>query len=101
MSGAKTHKGSANPILNFYYTFPYVLLIACAGNEFFLVCCYLLKWSTGPAAAPLLWQHIATVCFPIFVFKQAMNFVQLYDAAGEIALIDYREHKAKQTDAAK
>jgi hypothetical protein len=27
MSAAKTHKGSDNPILNFYYTFPHALLV--------------------------------------------------------------------------
>jgi hypothetical protein len=28
LSNAKTHKGSANPILNFYYTFPHALLVS-------------------------------------------------------------------------
>jgi phosphatidylglycerophosphate synthase len=32
-SGAKTHKGSKNPLLNFYYTFPYALLFFCVGDQ--------------------------------------------------------------------
>ncbi len=96
----KSHKGSKNQILNFYYTgfspkWPYVLLIACSGNEFFLVACYVLKFTSGPALAwaggielvKLIWW----LNLPIFIFKQAMNIVQLYDAASEIALIDWRE----------
>lgn len=42
-SGAKSHKGGQNPLLNFYYCFPYVLLICCVGNEFYLVSQYLLS----------------------------------------------------------
>ncbi len=51
-----------------------MLLIACCGNEFFLVALYVAKFTAGPAIAfagglPLV-HLIAYVNFPIFVFKQ-------------------------------
>jgi len=99
MQRAVTHKGSKNWLLNVYYTAPYVLLIACCGNEFFLVALYVLKFTSGAAVAMIagipLVQFILYVNAPIFFYKQAMNVVQLYDAASEIALIDYREKYAQ------
>jgi len=92
-SGATSHKGSANPLLDFYYTFPYALLVFCVGNEFFLVALYLLPFWAGPSfviagAKYSLVTVLAYITFPIFFGKQFMNFVQLYDAAGEIAALD-------------
>ena len=46
----KTHKGSQNPLLNFYYTFPYALLVFCVGNEACFIALYLLSfdgWGKG------------------------------------------------------
>jgi len=52
--GATSHKGSANPLLNFYYTFPYALLVFCVGNELFLVALYLLQHWVGPTFSSLV-----------------------------------------------
>jgi len=43
--GATTHKGSDNALLNFYYTFPYALLIFCCGAEMMVVILYLLAFT--------------------------------------------------------
>lgn len=77
-SGSKTHKGSKNAMLNFYYTFPYALLVFCCGNELFVICAYLM----GHFQHELL-TLTATVSFPIFVAKQFMNFVQVRRKASE------------------
>jgi len=95
LMGETTHKGSKNPLLNFYYTFPYALLVFCVGNESYLVAQYLMKFWRGPAftiagISTDFVTVVAKVCFPIFVGKQFMNFVQLYDAAGEVAAYDLR-----------
>jgi len=83
-----THKGSKNPLLNFYYTFPYALLVFCVGNEFFFVCLYLLSFNTLITGYYTIVNGIMMVCFPIFFMKQFMNFVQLYDSIGEIVELD-------------
>jgi len=90
MQNKTSHKGSDNPILAFYYTKP-VLLVACCGNEFYFVTKYLLAtYKEGHALYPIL-NMVKLVTFWIFAFKQAMKFVQLYDASSEIAQIDYRD----------
>jgi len=105
-SGARSHKGSRNPWLNFYYTGRHVLLVCCVGNEFCLVSFYVAAFTHGPAIATFgAWtigavDAVMILSFPIFVFKQLMNFVQLYDAASEIAARDLRNHLAHPPAAA-
>lgn len=88
-----THKGSANPLLNFYYTFPYALLVHCVGNEAFFIALYLLSF---PSPYTDLIKTIAHISFPIFFMKQFMNVVQLVDAATEIADMDIKAAQAQQ-----
>jgi len=84
-----THKGSANPLLNFYYTFPYALLVFCVGNEMFFITLYLISW-WGSLSASL--RILCNVClygsFPIMALKQFMNIVQLYDSCNEVCEMD-------------
>ena len=82
-----THKGSRNPLLNFYYTFPYALLVFCVGNELCLVTLYLLAfpWDERWTA---VWSGLMYASFPICVLKQLMNVVQLYDACNEVCEMD-------------
>jgi len=86
--GENTHKDSKNPLLKFYYTFPYALLVFCVGNELFLICLYLLPFFKDAQIGGMI-EMTAYISFPIFFGKQFMNFVQLYDAAGEVAALDY------------
>lgn len=87
---ATTHKGSKNMLLNFYYTFPYALLVHCVGNEAFLVCLYLQYFSLFPSLSSLV-QLVLYVSFPVFCMKQFMNIVQLYDSVGEIVELDWQQ----------
>ena len=89
--GLKSHKGSNNVLLNFYYSFPF-LLIFCSGNELFFTMSYLLAFTEGPVlhfgdAKIGLFLAVAYVCFPLFVWKNFMNLVQMCDAAAEIAAL--------------
>jgi CDP-diacylglycerol--inositol 3-phosphatidyltransferase len=96
MEGKTTHKGSDNPLLNFYYSFPY-LLICCVGNEGFFIALYVLNFSAGPMlGASGLFSVLAWVFFPISAFKNFMNVVQLYDSCHVIASLDLKELKAKE-----
>lgn len=102
----ETHKGSKNPMLNFYYVeimsfwprLPW-LLVFCVGNEMFLVCLYMLSFTTGGSDGKAgsdfhyLYTLLAIVSFPIFFMKQFFNVIQLGDAAGEVADADYAEYQ--------
>ena len=83
----KTHKGSNNPLLNFYYTFPYALLVFCVGNEACFIALYLLsfKWSGG---VHTFLESALWLSAPICAAKQFMNVVQLYDACNEVCEMD-------------
>jgi hypothetical protein len=101
----ETHKGSKNPLLNFYYTalmgfwprLPYLLLF-CVGNEMFLVCMYMLSFPLSQEWSGL-YTLLATISFPIFFMKQVFNVIQLADAAGEVADADYVEHQKQNKGA--
>ncbi len=89
-----THKGSKNFLLNFYYTFPYALLVFCVGNEFCFVSLYLLAFSSSFSLYWLqLLRLVLYVSFPICAGKQFLNFVQLYDSCQEITEMDYSLHQ--------
>ncbi len=91
VQGKTTHKGSdSSALLNFYYTFPYALLVCCCGNEFFIMSLYLMPHY------PSAWlTNFAIINFPIFVFKQFMNVVQLWDSTQKLTAMDALEHNAK------
>lgn len=97
LEGKTTHKGSDNFLLNFYYSFP-ALLICCVGNEGCFVVLYLLKFTQGPLvfANVYLFELVFYVFLPISIFKNFMNVVQLYDAASVIATLDLQD-KLKQS----
>lgn len=94
LQGATTHKGSQNALLNFYYTFPFALLIFCVFNEMFLVCLYIkatvfVGWMIMPVFGVPLVDCCQYFAFPFFVFKQLMNVVQLWDSVA--GLLEYDE----------
>ena len=90
----QSHKGSQNAMLNFYYTFPYALLVFCVGNELCFVCLYLLafQWDEGWTR---VWSVLMYGSFPICVLKQVMNVIQLYDACNEVCEMDRPTKKVK------
>lgn len=89
--GATSHKGSPNKLLNFYYTFPYALMVFCCGNELFVMALYLYNFYPD---VPLVY-YVLVSCFPIFAAKQFMNVVQLYQCANDLVDMDIKEAHAK------
>jgi len=84
-----THKGSRNNWLNFYYTFPYALLVFCIGNEMFFVTLYLSAYSTSLNYYLIkLAEMLMYLSFPIMSIKQLMNVIQLYDSCNEVCEMD-------------
>ncbi|TPX44583.1 CDP-diacylglycerol---inositol 3-phosphatidyltransferase [Synchytrium endobioticum] len=93
MSGASSHKSiskDANTLLRLYYSNQHVLFLVCAGNELFFMTTYLLAPHDdvySPVEADSLARHGDAVrwlwwcSFPIFVFKQVTNAIQLVNAA--------------------
>lgn len=91
-----SHKGSENVWLNFYYTAPYWLFVACSGNELYIMAWYLL--GTPDYAKNTIISNISTVCLPIFVYKQIMNVVQLAHNVNNIVLLDVDTQAAPQNE---
>jgi CDP-diacylglycerol--inositol 3-phosphatidyltransferase len=92
-SGKTTHKGSENEWLNFYYGFP-TLFIACSMNEFCIMAVYMLQ--TVQYSESKLWFGIFVICFPVFIFKQLMNVVQLAHNATKLAEMDVEIKEKKR-----
>ena len=93
--GRSSHKGSSNPALHFYYTFPYALLVFCVGNELCFVSLYLLSFSWPPPWTAV-WRTALYLSFPICALKQIMNLVQLYDSCNEICEMDLPTQQKQQ-----
>ena len=85
-----THKGSMNPLLNFYYTFPYALLTFCIGNELFFITLYLLSYPHYEMIR-IGYTILMYLSFPIMLWKQLMNIIQLYDSCNEICALDLQQ----------
>lgn len=85
--GKKTHKGSENAALDFYYSFP-ALFIACCMNEFCIMAVYMLQ--TEEYAQSMFWFWVCVSCFPVFVLKQLMNVVQLAHNLNKLAELDVK-----------
>eukprot|EP01006_Ploeotia_vitrea_P067447 TRINITY_DN97292_c0_g1_i1.p1 TRINITY_DN97292_c0_g1~~TRINITY_DN97292_c0_g1_i1.p1 ORF type:complete len:213 (+),score=94.49 TRINITY_DN97292_c0_g1_i1:46-684(+) len=87
-----THKGSLNPIIRFYYSFP-TLFLTCSGDQFFFMGLYMLRHSEGMlVSVPMLAAEpigairlLVYVCFPISLFKQLTNVIQMFQSMSEIA----------------
>ena len=78
--------------MSFWPRLPW-LLVFCVGNEMFLVCLYMLSFTTEYSQFHSLYTFLAIISFPIFFAKQFFNVIQLMDSAGEVADADYLEHQ--------
>ncbi|MES1915609.1 MAG: hypothetical protein MHM6MM_007530 [Cercozoa sp. M6MM] len=102
MSGAKSHKGARNALLNFYYTFPFALLFFCVGAEAFLIALFVKAHTNDQEAGTLFAQintfmtYTAYVCMPVFGMKQLFNVIQLQEAAELVASFDDPRRKSKK-----
>lgn len=95
-SGKASHKGSENAWLNFYYNGPWVLFVACSGNELFIMLYYMLN--TPQYASSSILVNLALFCFPIFVYKQIMNVVQLAHNLNKLVALDVKSSVDEKSD---
>ncbi|AOA62372.1 Phosphatidylinositol synthase [Komagataella phaffii CBS 7435] len=93
VAGSGSHKNideGENFLLKLYYTSKKVLFTVCAFNELFYVALYLAAFDFNPL--PLVnmtfGRLLAVVSFPIWLFKQFTNVIQLVGAATKLAEID-------------
>jgi CDP-diacylglycerol--inositol 3-phosphatidyltransferase len=87
--GSSSHKklsSSSNLLLRLYYENSVMLFLVCAGNEVFFMACYLSifywnSWTIG----------LGIISFPICLFKQVLNVIQLQGATQE--LVNFEKNK--------
>ncbi|EIN07487.1 phosphatidylinositol synthase [Punctularia strigosozonata HHB-11173 SS5] len=113
LTGSKSHKNiqsDVSRILRFYYTNKNVLFAVCAGNEAFYLGLYLQKWVRGPLfllpglewAGPWTWANLLTwVSCPIFIYKNVVNFVQLWKASKILVGVDLADRAKERATAEK
>ena len=98
VGGSSSHKKvtSKTPfLLRLYYQHASVLFLVCCGNELFFMMWYMSSWpammtSFGTAITIVKW-----VSFPICVFKQILNLVQLAGASVDLVNADVKTRKMK------
>ena len=104
--GADSHKSSeanVNPILRFYYTFPFAMFFMILGNEGYFVLKFLMAAEgDGPVVFGDTGLFVAAyyVAVPLMAVKQFMNVVQGLVAFNKLVTMDVaaREaNKAKST----
>ncbi|KAJ1888530.1 phosphatidylinositol synthase 1 (CDP-alcohol phosphatidyltransferase1) [Kickxella alabastrina] len=89
ITGKTNHKqmdDKAHWILKAYYTDRRVLFAFCFGNEAFFLLIYLNKYLTSYAYAVSVALTLAA--FPICVIKNAINVIQFYESAKDLARLD-------------
>ncbi|KAK8827648.1 hypothetical protein WA577_007195 [Blastocystis sp. JDR] len=100
----KSHKAidSERPwILRFYYVVPYSLFFVCLFNEVWLVSTYMLYYiEKGVIGATfrICWKFFFYCFAPVFVFKQIVSLVALFDSAKNVIEFDEEEraHSKKE-----
>ncbi|KAJ2521950.1 phosphatidylinositol synthase 1 (CDP-alcohol phosphatidyltransferase1) [Coemansia sp. RSA 2049] len=90
ITGKTNHKqmdADAHWILRAYYTDRRVLFAFCFGNEAFFLLLYVNKFIASSAA---LYFSIALtlLAFPLFLIKNTINVIQLYESAKDLAKLD-------------
>ena len=91
--GHKSHKdcdSSTPTLMKLYYTNKIFLFSICGGNEVFFICLYGLRWFPG-----MLLNGLLVATFPVFLFKQIMNVIQLVNASVQLAEQDKPTKPAK------
>jgi CDP-diacylglycerol--inositol 3-phosphatidyltransferase len=97
--GEQNHKAMTdNILLKIYYTNRIVLFSLCAGNEVFLLSCYLQYFAIGPLVYLFgfykgLYEVLFIFSLPFFVVKQFLNVIQLIMAVMRIANLDVEKRQ--------
>lgn len=91
-SGGKSHKDNTHPFLKLYYSRP-ILFTLCAANDSFFCVLYMIHWEKGLIIYGDygIWEAIAIICFPLMMFKQLTNIIQMIEASKKLASIDVAE----------
>lgn len=79
-----SHKTRHSGLLSFYYDSNVILFLVCAFCELFYVSCFLGFYFNE-------FKLLGYVCFPVFVFKQVLNLVQLVDASNALVQVDLKK----------
>lgn len=89
--GLASHKNTSNEsniIMKLYYENRLVLFTVCAGDQLYLISLYCLKELPSGAFSSRLLKGLTYFSFPIFLFKQFINVVQLFKASYNLAKLD-------------
>jgi len=101
-AGGDTHKTGNFWILEFYYTFPYALLVVCVGQELFLLVWYIQPYLANGSVLYHYSQLLMTISFPVFAFKQLTNVLALVEAIDFYATTSLAKHiQERKQDAEK
>eukprot|EP01138_Halocafeteria_seosinensis_P015677 gb/GECG01015998.1/.p1 GENE.gb/GECG01015998.1/~~gb/GECG01015998.1/.p1 ORF type:complete len:219 (+),score=9.58 gb/GECG01015998.1/:1-657(+) len=95
-----SHKTSVrNPLLRFYYLYPYALFTFCLGNEVFLMSLYgIVMLPNFTIWIPILdrvgiFTTALYLGFPFFFMKQIFSVIQLVESATKIIEVDEQDRK--------
>lgn len=98
--GADSHKTvtkESSRLLSLYYTNRKVLFVACFFNELFFLALYFMNFETFPSIFGYNFGLvIGVLTFPLWVFKQFTNVIQLNRAAVLLANIDAKNLNKSQ-----
>lgn len=87
-SSHKKLSANSHILLRLYYENSLMLFFVCAGNEVFLMTCYLSLYYVNSLLSVLL-----ALTFPIFLLKQVLNIVQLNGATQELVNFEQRKYR--------
>lgn len=97
----KSHKAIEKErpwILRFYYVVPYSLFFVCLLNETWIFSNYMLYYiDKGMISAywKPVWRFFNIGFLPVFVFKQVVSLVALFDSSKSIIQLDEDERRQK------
>ena len=84
----KTHKSIKNcKLLQNYYQSRLILSVVCLGNELFYIAAYMNyyfpEFFVFGESHPIFY-YVMIMCFPVFLYKQFLNIIQLQYSSVEI-----------------
>ena len=99
LTGEGHKKIKSSKILQIYYENRIVLGLVCLGNELFYIFAYMMYFFPQVHVLDLsidLFGYATFVCFPVFLFKQLLNIIQLQYSAKEIVHWEFEHEHSKK-----
>lgn len=92
----KSHKEiqSESTLLKLYYHNRFILGFTCLGNELFYIFLYMMYFYPNLriiGTSMELFSVAVILCFPVFLFKQVLNIIQLKYSAIEIVSMEKKK----------